>query len=43
MPSGSDMSDAIGPIEVAPRQRAGGKRAAAAKATFKFVSYRKHI
>merc|ERR1712147_253429 len=34
--SGSDMSDAVGHIEVAPRQRAGGKRAAAAKATFKF-------
>merc|ERR1712050_572994 len=34
--SGSDMSDAIGDIEVAPRERAGGKRAAASKAKFKF-------
>ena len=34
--SGSDMSDAVG--EVAPRERAGGKRAAAAKAKFNFVS-----
>jgi len=32
--SGSDMSDAVG--EVAPRERAGGKRAAAAKAKFNF-------
>merc|ERR1719431_897828 len=34
--SGSDMSDAVGDIEVAPRERAGGKRAAASKAKFKF-------
>merc|ERR1712242_386140 len=34
--SGSDMSDAVGNIEVAPRERAGGKRAAASKAKFKF-------
>merc|ERR1719281_1421458 len=34
--SGSDMSDAIGEIEVAPRERAGGRRAAASKAKFKF-------
>ena len=32
------MSDAVGNIEVAPRERAGGKRAAASKAKFKFVS-----
>ena len=35
------MSDAVGDIEVAPRERAGGKRAAASKAKFKFV--REHI
>ena len=36
--SGSDLSDAMDTAEVAPRQRAGGKRAAASKAKFKFVS-----
>ena len=36
--SGSDMSDAVGHIEVKPRERAGGRRAAASKAKFKFVS-----
>jgi len=34
--SGSDMSDAVGHIEVKPRERAGGRRAAASKAKFKF-------
>ena len=36
--SGSDLSDAMESAEVAPRERAGGKRAAASKAKFKFVS-----
>lgn len=36
--SGSDLSDAMDSAEVAPRERAGGKRAAASKAKFKFVS-----
>ena len=35
---GSDLSDAMDSVEVAPRERAGGKRAAANKAKFKFVS-----
>merc|ERR1712012_724604 len=33
---GSDLSDAMDSVEVAPRERAGGKRAAANKAKFKF-------
>merc|ERR1712079_917507 len=33
---GSDLSDAMDSVEVAPRERAGGKRAAASKAKFKF-------
>ena len=37
---GSDLSDAMDSVEVAPRERAGGKRAAASKAKFKFVSTR---
>ena len=37
---GSDLSDAMDSVEVAPRERAGGKRAAASKAKFKFVSMR---
>ena len=36
--SGSELSDAMDSAEVAPRERAGGKRAAASKAKFKFVS-----
>jgi len=34
--SGSELSDAMDSAEVAPRERAGGKRAAASKAKFKF-------
>merc|ERR1712241_1544717 len=34
--SDSDLSDAMESAEVAPRERAGGKRAAASKAKFKF-------
>jgi len=34
--SGSDLEEVVDKIEVAPRERAGGRRAAAAKATFKF-------
>merc|ERR1712029_986293 len=33
---GSDLSDAMDSVEIAPRERAGGKRAAANKAKFKF-------
>merc|ERR1712012_1289527 len=32
----SDLSDAMDSVEVAPRERAGGKRAAASKAKFKY-------
>ena len=35
---GSDLSDAVDGMEVSPRERAGGRRAAASKAKFKFVS-----
>ena len=36
---GSDLSDAMDSVDVAPRERAGaGRRAAASKAKFKFVS-----
>ena len=38
MSSGSDLSDALDSVVVAPRERAGGRRAAAAKAKFDFVS-----
>merc|ERR1719195_2271267 len=34
--SEDDLSDAVADIEIAPRERAGGKRAAASKAKFKF-------
>lgn len=34
--SGSDLSDALDSVVVAPRERAGGRRAAAAKAKFDF-------